>query len=125
MAGTRRVSSTESLKAKAQKLRKSLRNYFNLKKDPIPYDKNRGYIPRFTLLDKRAAADQRAKEKGERLTESFDEGKHHFAASVKWPNVPGTEFGKVVEEYPYSSEPADSDDPAAQWLLEREKNDSI
>ncbi len=59
---------------KMSRLRRVFTTHFGITRDPFEaYRKGAGWAPRFTIADKRGAADDRARLEGERRTESFEE----------------------------------------------------
>jgi hypothetical protein len=73
MATGRRPLSSPVNAKKMTRLRDAIRIHLGLDDDPFqPYRKHEGWVPRFKLVDKRGAADERAKREGERRTESLD-----------------------------------------------------
>lgn len=84
-----------------ERLRAILRKHLGLKHDPfLPHNSERGWLPLFSISDRRGAADERAKRDAERKTVSLElmqEAGHQFAA----------------DENNWAEE-----DPADQWLKE-------
>ena len=59
--------------AKMKRLRDVLRSNLGLASDPFqPYRSTDGWVPHFAVVDRRGAADERAKREGERRSESLD-----------------------------------------------------
>lgn len=93
--------SQEAYSASMKRLRSAMRTHLGLTDDPFHrYQEESGWLPRFTLTDKRGLADQRAEVAAERRTVSYDQLEEA-----------GIQFGDMSNE---ESE-LDSDE-AAQWL---------
>ena len=70
----KRLTYTPSNATKMKRLRDALRKHIGLTGDPFePYREENGWVPRFEILDKRGAADERAKREAERRTDSLDQ----------------------------------------------------
>jgi hypothetical protein len=82
------------------RLRKALKGYFGIKKSPILFESDR-YVAAFQLVDKRNAADERAKEKGIRRTSPLDESSmnpgYTFDSQDLPDDDPGTEYLKKYD----------------------------
>ena len=102
LATGKKIPSNRKMVIAANACRKTLREYFGLTSDPIPHQVDRGYIAAFKVTDRSMAADERAKEKALRRTNSFDEQQHSLL---------------VYDEHPYED---DLDDDASRWLAENE-----
>jgi hypothetical protein len=88
---------------KMTRLRKVLREKFGIKDDPFEtYREGSGWVPRFTIVDKRGAADERARRDAERRTVSYDE------MTERDESTPGDTAGA----YSYQRE----NDAADKWL---------
>jgi len=73
MAKRQRLPSSPLNARKMTRLRDAIRIHLGLVGDPFqPYREHEGWVPRFKVVDKRGAADERAKREGERRTESLD-----------------------------------------------------
>ena len=107
LAQKKRLGHSGANAAKMKRLRDVLRGHFGIKGDPFEhFQKGNGWFPRFSITDKRGAADERARREAERRTESFEE------LSEQGRQFTGTDHGhKSVD---------DKDDDAADWLKEND-----
>lgn len=70
---------------KIERLRKVFSSFLGIKSDPFnPYRKGAGWEPLFSIEDKRGAADERAKQEGERRTSSTDHPYHNENSEKKY-----------------------------------------
>jgi hypothetical protein len=99
----KKPGSTEGISSKIMtELRQALQNLSNIKSDPFyVYESVDGWKPKFRIVDRRNASDERAKDKAQHV--QFDEAIHS---------------PKTDKEYPY---PEDEQDEAAQFLNQRDK----
>ena len=102
LATGKRIPKGAKMVSDARACRNVLKSHFGLQTDPILYQDDRGYIAAFRVIDRSMAADERAKEKALRRTNSFDEQQHSPL---------------VYDEHPYED---DRDDDASRWLAENE-----
>jgi hypothetical protein len=110
MATGRRLPYSAANATKMKRLRDVIRIYFGLVGDPFQrYRQNDGWVPHFTVTDRRGAADERAKREGERRTESFE-------ALV--------ERGAPLQSTQDSHRPFEAEgDDADLWLRENDRGD--
>jgi hypothetical protein len=74
MVRKKKLTSTDLNKKNISRLRKTLRSRLGISSDPFEtYRNGVGWQPRFSLFDKRGAADRRAKREAEGRTISYDE----------------------------------------------------
>jgi hypothetical protein len=107
-----RDKSTPALHKKmVSNLRKTLKGYFRIDTDPIPYEGGLGYRSRIHLQDKTKAADKRAEAQSNWTQRSLDE---------IGPNVtPSTEGHEYGGEYSFND---DVDDAASNFIRKRLKD---
>ena len=111
MAQGRRLTHSPSNSTKMKRLRDVLRKHLGLTGDPFrPYSKAEGWLPRFNVVDKRGAADERATRDAERRTDSYD-GLVERGAQF-------TDSGHAHREFD------EEGDPAAAWLNENDHDAS-
>jgi hypothetical protein len=93
---------------KIARLRKVLREHIGVNGDPFEkYKKGVGWVPRFKIVDKRGAADERAKREGERLTDSIEQ-----------MNERGRQLADAgPAAYPFEPE----NDSAGEWLKDKDQ----
>ena len=91
-----------------KRLREVFAVHLGIRGDPFePYRKSAGWVPRFKIVDRRGAADDRAKHDVERRTDSYDQLKER-----------GAQFSDYDQKDPLSEfDIVDAD----EWL---KKNDS-
>ena len=102
-----KLSSPQRNSTKVKRLRDVFRLHFYVKDDPFePYRQGVGWVPQFKIIDKRGAADERAKREAERKTDSYERLTQFF------------------ESYPARAQSwEDSDtDVASDWLKENDPN---
>ena len=97
----RPTKSNSKLQNAIYRLNKTLRVYFGIKVSPIRYASDR-YIAAFQLVDKRKAADERAKEKGMRQTVPLDED-------------------NMGHGYTYDDQGLPDDDPGTEYLKKHDR----
>lgn len=74
MAQKEKLMRTDPHAAKMTRLRKVFRKHLGINDDPFEaYRGVAGWVPRFSIVDKRGAADERAKQEAERRTYSLDQ----------------------------------------------------
>ena len=74
MASTRSPLRNEANSQKIKRLRKIFRENFGITSDPFErYRNGVGWVPLFKIVDRRGAADERAKREAERRTESYEQ----------------------------------------------------
>ena len=88
----RATKSNSKLQNAIYRLNKTLRAYFGIKVSPIRYEADR-YIAAFQLVDKRKAADERAKEKGMRRTVRLGEGNMGNGYTYDDQDLPDDDLG--------------------------------
>jgi hypothetical protein len=115
----RAVRTSSQRKDTAYALRKTLKAYFGIISNPLPAQE-KNYVPRFSLIDKRDAADKRAKEKALRRTVTFDEHKssHQRADPLQGETDSSVGFGPDDDGYPYDEENDMADDEASDWIAD-------
>jgi len=94
------------------RLRKDLQERFGIKANPFNPGNHPGqHFPKFDLSDDRDKADQRAKERASRRTESYDDSlaKHQIGESLS------SDLEEHTEEYPFQDDLGESDE-AKEWL---------
>ena len=107
MALKKKLTRTSANAAKMKRLREVFAVHLGIRGDPFEtYRKNAGWAPRFKIVDRRGALDERAKLEGERRTDSYDQ-----------LNERGVQFSNNDRRDP-SSDPDVED--ADEWL---KKND--
>ena len=111
MAGKKKLTYTGANAAKMKRLRDVFRAHLSIVGDPFePYRKGSGWVPRFTVADKRGMADERAKREAESRTDSLEQ-----------INERGDRFASNgLTEHPFD---ADNDD-ADKWLKNHDLNES-
>lgn len=76
MAKNRTMSMSMANSTKIKRLRNVFRNHVGIKSDPFePYRQGVGWMPRFSIADKRGASDKRATLEAERRTDSYEQVK--------------------------------------------------
>ena len=117
----RAVRVNSKLKDIAYELRKSLKTYFGITSNPLSAQ-GKNYVARFGLIDKRDAADMRAKEKASRRTVTFDEHKlsHRRADSLQGEADSSLGFGPDDDGHSYDEEDDMVDDKASRWIAEHD-----
>ncbi len=111
LAQKKRLGHSGANAAKMKRLRDVFRGHFGIKGDPFEdYRKGNGWVPRFSIADKRGAADERARREAERRTESFEE-----------LNEQGRQF--TGTDHAHKSVDDENDD-AADWLKENDPDRS-
>ena len=74
MALKKKLTYTGANAAKMKRLRNVFGVHLGIGGDPFePYRKGAGWVPRFKIMDKRGAADERAKREAERRTDSYEQ----------------------------------------------------
>jgi hypothetical protein len=74
MALKKKLTHTGANAAKMKRLRDVFGAHLGICADPFePYRKGAGWVPRFKIMDKRGAADERAKREAERRTDSYEQ----------------------------------------------------
>jgi hypothetical protein len=97
---------------RVSRLRDVLKKHLGISADPFaPYSENRGYLPRFTVLDKRDAAKERAEREANRKTDPLDS-----------PKVMARVDQQQAEEHQREERDDLEDDPAAKWLSEHDSS---
>ena len=117
----RAVRVNSKLKDIAYELRKSLKTYFGITSNPLPAQ-GKNYAARFGLIDKRDAADKRAKEKASRSTVPFDEHKLSHQRGVSLQGEADSRLGSGPDDdgHPYDEEDDMVDDKASRWIAEHD-----
>lgn len=107
--GAKIFRTKESHAATMKRLRAEFRNRLGVKADPFTqHSPANGWQPLFSIVDLRGRADERAKEKAEYLTKSFDqmqEQGHQFADSEAIATDEGDAADRWMEENNQSWEP--------------------
>jgi hypothetical protein len=116
------VRMNPKLKDIAYTLRKSLKTYFGITSDPLSAQ-GQNYVARFGLIDKRDAADRRAKEKASRSTVPFDEHELSHQRGDSFQGEPNSSlgFGPNDDGYPYDEKEDDmAGDEASGWIAKHD-----
>jgi hypothetical protein len=105
-------SKDSQYKKHVSRLRGQLKSLFGINKNPFhPSNFPNLHFPIFELNDYRDKADQRAKERASRRTESYDDSlaKHQIGESLS------SDLEERTEEYPFQDDLGESDE-ANEWL---------
>jgi hypothetical protein len=117
------AKTTKGIRDHVYKLRKSLKAYFGITTNPV-HAVGDTYTPRFHLIDKRDAADKRAKERAERKTVSFDGTNlaHQGSLATGPASVLGETVDSDPDEYPFDEPGNMENDPAAEFLSKKRRD---
>ena len=117
------AKTTKGIRDHVYKLRKSLKTYFGITTNPV-HAVGGTYTPRFHLIDKRDAADKRAKERAERKTVSFDETNlaHQGSLETGPASVSGETICSESDEYPFEQTGKLENDLAAEFLSKKRRD---
>ncbi len=111
LAQNKRLSWSGPNAAKMKRLRDVFRKHFGIKGDPFEdYRKSDGWVPHFTIADKRGAADERARRDAEDRTDSYEQ-----------LNEQGHQF--TGNDHAHKSVDDENDD-ADDWLKENDPDRS-
>lgn len=109
IGGERVSASRRGMPKQIERLRKALKSTLGIIDNPIRHEDGIGYVPVFTITDRRNAADHRAKREAERRKESLEELQER---GMQLSGIEGT-------DYSYETDEEMAGDSADKWLKGR------